>query len=303
MERDGLKIAGGYILICLIWGSTWLAIRIGLDSLTPLIAAGLRFVLASAFIYSFMRIKKVALQTDRASIRIYLVMSLFSFAIPFWLVYWAEQFISSGLASVLFAVFPFYVILFSKIMIPREEIDVYTITGSVLAFFGIIIIFWDELDINFSKDMLGMLALVFAAGMQAFIAVMIKKYGKHLNPLAMNFPPFLIAGIILVIAALFLEDSTHWRFDSRAIISITFLAFFGSFVAFTTYFWLMKKMSVVIIALSSFITPIIAVILGWFILDELFSFLKILGSALVLIGLLFANFRGIYNYYRYRISN
>ncbi|MFH1194488.1 MAG: EamA family transporter [bacterium] len=300
MERDSLKISGGYILICLIWGSTWLAIRIGLDSLTPLISAGLRFVLASVFIYLFMVIKKITLQTDRMSVRLYLIMSLFSFAIPFSLVYWAEQYISSGLASVLFAIFPFFVILFSKIMIPADEVDFYKIAGSVLAFTGIVIIFWDELDINLSNDIIGMVALIVSATMQAFIAVMIKKYGRHLNPLSMNFLPFLLSGIILVATAFLFEDSSNWIFNSKAIISISYLAFFGSLVTFTTYFWLMKRMSVVILALSSFITPIIAVILGWIILDESFSILKILGSSLVLIGILFANFKGIFNYYRSR---
>ncbi|MFZ1289775.1 MAG: EamA family transporter, partial [Melioribacteraceae bacterium] len=110
---NSLKIVLGYISICLIWGSTWLAIRLGLDSLTPLISAGLRFLLASILIFSIVYIKKIELHLDSKSIKIYIFLAFFSFAIPFGLVYWAEQFVPSGLTSVMFGIFPFSVFIFS----------------------------------------------------------------------------------------------------------------------------------------------------------------------------------------------
>lgn len=297
MITEKYKIAAGYILICLIWGSTWLAIRLGLGSLTPLISAGLRFLLASIFVLSLMKMKKIELQTDSLSIKLYLILCFFSFVIPFGLVYWAEQFIPSGLASIVFAVMPFFVILYSWIALKHERITFNQLFGSILGFSGIVVIFSENLSLNLSQQLFGIIAVLISSSMQAGIGVTIKKYGQNLNPLSMNFIPLLFAGIVLIIISLLFENSSGWNFDFNAFSSIIFLAFFGTVVTFTTYYWLLKRMNVVLLSLSSFITPITAVILGWLILRENFSLQTLAGSALVLIGILFANFKGLMNYY------
>ena len=112
MSKLAIKIALAYAAISFIWGSTWIAIRYGLESLTPMFSAGARFSLASIFIFILMKIKSITLQTDKDSIRLYLLMGFFSFVIPFGLVYWAEQFVPSGMAAVLFEVYPFGVVIF-----------------------------------------------------------------------------------------------------------------------------------------------------------------------------------------------
>ena len=297
MDSEKLKIAVGYILICLIWGSTWLAIRVGLESLTPLISSGLRFFLASFFVLGFMRVRKIVLQIDTVSIRLYFILSLFSFVIPFGLVYWAEQFIPSGLASIVFAVMPFCVIIFSKIAFPKEKITFNQIFGVILGFSGIVVIFSEHLSLDLSQQLFGILAVLVSSSMQAAIGVTIKKYGQHLHPLSMNFVPLFFAGLILIIAGFLFENTPAWIFNLTAISSIIYLAFFGTVVTFTTYYWLLKRINIVILSLSAFITPIVAVILGWFVLSENFSLQTLLGSAFVLIGILFANFRGLKNYY------
>ena len=297
MGNSNAKIASGYILICLLWGSTWLVIRLGLDSLTPILAAGIRFFVASIFIFGMMKIKKVSIQTDSLSVRLYLMMGFLSFVIPFGLVYWAEQFIASGLTSVLFAVFPFLVILFSRIAIPNETIGVYKIIGTILGFTGIFLIFSDDLSIDISSDFWAMVAILVSAVMQAGIAVTMKKHGGHLNPLSMNLMPVLIAGVVMITLGLLFEDTSSVVFDGNAVFSVLYLAFFGTLVTFTTYYWLMKRINVVILSLSAFITPIVAIVLGWLILNESLSGRDFIGTILVLIGILFANFRGLLNYY------
>ncbi len=293
---EKLKIVFGYILICLLWGSTWLAIRIGLDSLTPVLGAGIRFAAASIIVFGLMKLKKITIQKDRHSIKIYLIMAFFSFVIPFGLVYWGEKYIPSGLASIIFAVFPLFVILFSYLLIKESKSLVSQVIGVFLGFGGIIIIFSEGLKIDFSNDSMGMAAVFTSAVMQAGIAVIIKKYGRHLNPLSMNFLPLLIAGITMILFGILFEDFSHNKFDEKAVLSVLYLALFGTVVTFTTYYWLMQRINVFILSLSSFITPIVAVILGWFILGEQFTFQTIIGSFLVLVGILFANFSGLKKY-------
>lgn len=294
--NENIKIAAGYVLICILWGSTWLVIRLGLDSLTPVLSAGLRFSLASVLIFLLMKVNGIKLQTDRTSIKLYIMLGFLSFVIPFGLVYWAEQFVPSGLASVLFGIMPFGVILFSRLMI-IQRIGPYQTAGVVLGFAGLVTIFSENLSFDFSEGFWGMAAVVASATIQAYIAVKIKKSGQHLNPLSMNFIPLIIAGITMSLYGLFFEDMSRVTFNLNAIFSISYLAMFGTVATFTTYYWLMKRIDVVILSISAFITPIVAVILGWFVLDENLSMRDLTGSAMVLMGILFANFRGLRNYY------
>ena len=289
MNKLAVKIFLAYAALCFIWGSTWLAIRIGLESLTPIFSAGLRFSVASVFIYLIMKIKNISLQTDRFSLYLYLIMGFFSFVIPFGLVYWAEQFIPSGMAAVLFAVYPFWVVIFTNIRIPGESIGFYKIFGTVLGFAGIVIIFSDSFSGDLTSYLIGMFAVVLSGIMQAWIAVSIKKFGHHLHPLTMNFLPMVIAGISMVIIAFFAEDLSTIRVDQNAVLSILYLAFFGSVITFTSFYWLLKRINVVILSLIAFITPIVALILGYFFYNEVLSTRHFIGTALVLTGVFWAN--------------
>ncbi len=300
MNNESLKIGGGYILICLLWGSTWLAIRLGLESITPFMAAGVRFTLASAFVLMMMKFNGIELQTDKEFIRIYFILGYFSFVIPFGLVYWAEQFIPSGLASILFGVFPFFVIIFSRMFIPGEKVGVFKLIGVLLGFLGIYVIFSENLEIKFGEYIYGMIAVLCSAAMQGGIAVFVKLKGKKLNPLSMNLIPLFLAGLSLMIISFLIEPVSEIRIELKGVLSVIYLAFFGTLLTFTTYYWLMKRINVVILSLTAFITPIIALFLGWLVMDEELSRNVLFGSGMVLLGILIANFRGLKIYFEQR---
>ena len=97
MHKEQLRILIGYIFICLVWGSTWIAIKLGLDTLTPFVSAGIRFFIAAIIIFIFIKLRGTSIQFDKRAIKLYFFMGFMSFVIPFWLVYWAEQYIPSGL--------------------------------------------------------------------------------------------------------------------------------------------------------------------------------------------------------------
>jgi drug/metabolite transporter (DMT)-like permease len=290
---ERIKIILIFSLICFIWGSTWLAIRVGLESMTPLYSSGFRFLLASMLIFLWMNFKKIKLQKDRTSVKLYFIMGIFSFVIPFGLVYWAEQFVPSGLSAVLFAVYPFFVVLFSYFLIPSERLGFVKVLGIVIGFGGILVIFSDDLGGNITSYLLGMSAVVLSGMMQAGIAVIIKKYGNHLNPLTMNFIPMLIAGFALFILGVLFEDFATLNFNIDAALSIFYLALFGSIVTFTSYYWLLKRVNVNLLSLMAFITPIVALFLGWLAYNEELTLNHFWGSVLVLTGLLWANIGNI----------
>ena len=294
MSKLTVKIILAYGALCFIWGSTWLAIRIGLESLTPIFSAGVRFTLASVLVFVLMRIKGITLQTDKASMRLYFLMGFFSFVIPFGLVYWAEQFVPSGMAAVLFAVYPFWVVIFSYLRMKEEQIGFYKIFGTILGFVGIVVIFSDSFKGDLSDYLIGMFAVVISGTMQAWIAISIKKFGHHLHPLSMNFLPMVIAGISMTAIGIFAEDISTIKINENAVLSILYLAVFGSVVTFTSFYWLIKHMNIVILSLLAFITPVVALVLGYLLYDEVLSTRHFIGTALVLTGVIWANLGSVF---------
>ncbi len=288
-ETPAYKIIITYAILCFVWGSTWLAIKASLESFPPFLSAGLRFFIASFTIFILMRLRGTELKTDKESFRLYIMMGFFSFVIPFGLVYWAEQYIDSGLASVLFGVYPFFVAIFSYFMIPNEEIGIIRILGMILGFSGIAIIFHDSFSFSLSDYILGMFAIILSAIMQAFMAVTIKKHGKYLNPLTMNLIPMMIAGVVMLFVGLLIEDFARVKITETGVFAVLYLAIIGSVVTFTSFYWLLKKVSVIIMSLIAFITPIVAILLGWIIYGEILSEKHMVGTTFVLIGVLIAN--------------
>ncbi len=287
MIRITPLIALGYLAICLIWGSTWLVIRLGMESLTPFISAGVRFTIASTVIFTVMKIRNIPLIVDGSAMKIYLTGGFFSFLIPFGLVYWGQQFISSGLASVLFAVYPFSVAAVAHFSLSEERLKKTKVLGMLIGFTGIIIIFSDNFTIRFNMmEFLGMAAVVGSGIIQSFVVVLIKKEGKHLNPFSMNLVPMAIAAVGFLITGFLVEDVSRNRFDLPGTGSVLYLGIFGSIVTFTTYYWLLKKVSVLFMSLIAFITPIIALILGWLVYNEKLTLFHLTGSIFVLTGLL-----------------
>ncbi len=289
MRSERLKVWAGLAAICVIWGSTWLAIKIGLGSVPPFLGVGFRFLVASGILFAMLRIRKVRIPGGRETRILYPSLVILTFAVPFALVYWSEQFIPSGLGSILFAAFPFWVAIFSQIMLPAEPLNRFKLLGILLGFAGLILIFSRDVHWTNQEGLLGMCGLLASTVMQGLSTVIVRKYGGPVSPLAMNFVGMSIGGVILVLLGLLTESPSAIVWDTAALGSILYLAVFGSVAAFVTYHWLLKRIEAVYLSLTSFINPIIAVILGALILDERLSAKVLSGAALVLLGILTAH--------------
>lgn len=289
-----------YLLICLFWGSSWLVIKLSLEYLNPLFNLGLRFLIAAFAILFVIKWTNTKLDFSKQSIKIYFLMGIFSYSLPFYLVYWAEQTIPSSLASVLFGMYPFFVAVLSSIFIKEGSLTINRILGIFLSFFGIVLIFGDGLKFDIENYSSGQLAVIASALMQAGIAITIKKKGGYLNPLSMNFLPLLIASIVLFIFSFQTEDISKNKLTIEPILMILYLAIFVTVFNFTAYYWLMKKINIVILSLTSFITPVIAVALGILIGKEYLTRNILAGTVMVLLGIIIVNWNGIKKFYQQR---
>jgi drug/metabolite transporter (DMT)-like permease len=286
---ERVKVGAVYVLICLIWGTTWFAIKLGLDSFPPFFSAGLRFMVASAAYTLIVLVKKYPLPMDAHSVKLYLFIGLCSYVIPFGIIYWSEQYIASGLASVIFAIYPFSVAIWSKLFLKDEEIPPNKIIGMVIGFTGIVVLFSDALHFDMNMQFYGMLGAILNALIQSFVIVIVKKHGQKLHPVTVNFFPMLIGGIGLLILSLFVENVHALRFTPSGIGTILFLGIFGSVITFTSYYWLLRKINILLLSVISFITPVVAIYTGRFFLNETLTRNQLLGSIIALAGVLFSS--------------
>ena len=284
-----------------MWGSTWLAIKVGLESIPPFSGVALRFTFALTLFYIVMKVRGIRPPFDRAAVGVYATMGLLSFSIPFGLIYWAEQYIPTGLASILFAVHPFIIVIFSQFLLSGERLNMFKVAGILLGFAGVAVIFWEDLQ-GGNISGWGMAAVLVSTFLQALSLIITKKFGRHVSPVALSFCGIAFGLPVMIAMAAVLEGFSGIRLTPGGVASLLYLGSFGTVVTFTTYYWLLKRVEVVYLSLTSFVTPVIAVVLGTLWLGESLSSEVFIGASLVLLGLSIANIRDLVATVRRRSS-
>lgn len=274
--------------LCFVWGSTWLAIKVGLGSLPPITFAGIRFVIASGLLASYAIARKIKFPRDANSWRVMLFLSLSQIAVPYALVFWGEQYMTAGLTSLLFATLPFFVVVFAHFMIPGERVTTRKMLAMLLCFIGVAIIFSRELMFT-PNSFYGGIAVIVSAGTAGCANVVGKKYSESINSTANVVFQMGVGAILLVAAGALLEHEVSLSFDPISVFAILYLAVIGSTFAFAALYWLYTRMEVTRISLFTFITPIVAVLLGWLILGEKVDLNVAIGGSLILVGVVLLN--------------
>jgi drug/metabolite transporter (DMT)-like permease len=295
MKSETSFVRVGFLSLCLIWGSTWLAIKIGLESIPPFYSVVFRFLIAAFLSYGLLRMRGLSIPRDRASWNLFVTIGLLSFGLPFSIIYWSGQYLPSGLMSILFAVFPFMVAILSHKFLPNEPLNVFKVIGIVIGFSGIIVIFSEGLSSSSTMgqfQLLGIVGIVVGTILQAGGLMVLKRKGKDVDPLTLNFSGMLIGAIPVAVMAILFERLSDIRVDAKSVGSILYLSTFGSVVTFAVYFWMLKRVEAVYLSFLTFVTPVVAVFLGAVVLGEKLEPNTFLGASLVLLGVLVGNGKG-----------
>jgi len=276
------------ILICsVIWGSTWLAIKFGLDTLPPFLFAAIRFALAFGFLVLWMKIQKLSFPRDRQSWKVMIILGLV-LGLDYALVFWGEQFINSGIAAVLFSTMPFFVVAFGRGMLPGHAVTRPQGFGILLSFGGVIVVFLRNLT-EAGHFMWGDLAMIGAASCGAFISVYAKKHAHHIHSVTVSTVQVLVCSVVLFSMGLTTEDVGHLNITIGGWLAILYLAVFGSAIAFALYMWVIKKVSPVEASIVPVVSPLIAVVLGWFVRGESLGWNVLVGGTMIVAGVFFVN--------------
>ena len=272
-------------LLTLIWGTTWAAIRLGLRGIPPFTGVALRFAIGAAALLAAARVLGVRLRGASSPWRVWLVNGLMTFFIPYGLVYWAEQWVPSGLTAVLFATSPLWVALAAHVALPAERLRAATAAGVLVGFAGVAVIFSEDLRALGGPRVAGAAALLLLAPLTASIGVVaMKRWAAGMHPLAIVAMPMALTAAAMGCVALATEAGQPVRLAGLPLATLLYLALCGSALSFTLYFWLLGRLPATTLSLINYLTPIVALLIGGAALGEPFTPRTLAGSALVVGG-------------------
>ena len=284
MQRWGTAL---YVLLCVIWGSTWLVIKVGYGGLGPFNVAALRFFSAGVVMTAVAMATGARWPQGTREWTAVTLTGLLMFAADYGLIYWAEQYIESGLTAVLFATLPLLTLFIARAYLPGDRITPRKLGGTLLALAGTSALFADRLRLD-SGDVGPMLAVLAATLCAAIASVVVKRDAHDLDATTLNALSMLIGAAALVGASLARGDGFRLPTNAATWAAVAYLSLIGSVVSFLVYFSLLKTWSVMSLSFISVFTPVIALLLGFAFLGESLTGWKVGGAMLILVAVVLA---------------
>ena len=279
--------------LCAIWGSTWLGIKLGLRDLPPLSFAGIRFAIAAVILFIIVWAKGARLPSTAREWRLLAYTGGLTITLNYALVFWGEQYISSGLAAVLSAMVPLFGLPMAHHYLSTERLTAPKVVGVLMGLCGVAIVCSGQLGVGGPLAFWASTGIIVAAAATAHAGVLIKARGTQLEPsviagvqMAGGCIPLLLGGVIL--------EGNPLAFDwtPLAWATLAYLTILGSVVAFLMYYWLIRHSSVSWVMMIPLVTPLVAVVIGMVFAGEAIGWHTGLGGAAIIGGVGLAVLKG-----------
>jgi drug/metabolite transporter (DMT)-like permease len=274
-----------WVAVCLLWGTTYLAIRVAIETIPPLLMAGLRWTVAGAIILAALKIRgeriPPASHWPAMTVLGFLLMGLGNGCVV-----WAEQTLPSGLTAVLVAAVPFWMVGIERFVAESDAVTGRRLLGLLVGFGGIVLLVWPELEMgNGRAFFLGVVSTQLACVGWAIGSSYARRRHSEENVLAAAALQMLFGGLILAIAGLVRGELGMLAFSNRSVTALVYLIVAGSLGGFSAYAYALKYLPVATVSLYAYVNPVIAVLLGTLILGEALSPRLALAGAIVLVGM------------------
>jgi len=247
----------------LIWGTTWIFIKIGLADLPPISFSFARFALSAGIVFLIIRLQRIPLPHTRHEWALLGLTGFLQFALNYSSVFWAEQYITSGLAALLQAMITVFGLVLAWIFLPNERISSQKIIGVAIGIIGVAVIFIDQLKVENWMAFLGCVAIVVGSYCAAQASILVKAKAGGIHPAALLFGQMICGLPFIGLYSILVEGSPlnfHW--SSVAVISVLYLSVVGTIAAFWLYYWLLSRIESTRAMMISLVTPLIAVVIG-----------------------------------------
>lgn len=281
-----LKLGAAFLAIYTIWGSTYLAIRFVVETIPPFFMAGTRWIIAGLILYALTRTKSTQSQTSLHWKNAF-VIGGFLLLGGNGAVVWAEQWVPSGLTSLLIATTPFWMVLLNSLH-HRARPSIGVIVGLLLGFAGVTLLIGSIENIGENNMIIpGATIIMFGSFLWAngsLYSRSTETSSSQLQEVAMQ---MIAGGILLLSASLITGEWTRVMLDQvspRSMLSWLYLIVFGSIVAFSSYIWLLKQTAPSLVSTHAYINPVVAMILGWALADEALTSRNILAAIIIIIS-------------------
>lgn len=274
-----------WLLLVIILGTSWLAMKSGLEAMPPLTFAWVRFGIGAIILGLALRIRGVPLPRDRGTWVVLATTGVLSISLSYGIGYWGCQHISSGLGSVLFSTQPLLGLLIAHVTIAGEPITRPKLVGILLGLGGLSLIFLEQLRLSSSLALWGAVAVLAAAVFTALAQVLVKLKGQSIDPLVVSFGQTACGALLLIPFGLALEGMPVMAtWSGPALLSILYLTFVATAVGFFLFYWLLQRTPVTRVQLVYLVSTVLAVVLGVIVRGEQVGWRIGLGSAVVLVG-------------------
>jgi drug/metabolite transporter (DMT)-like permease len=277
-----VRMVLAFFAIYILWGTTFLAIRIAVEELPPLFAAGVRFFIAGVVLLGFMLVKGETKPSARQW-RNLLVLSLLMFVAEYGPLFWAEKYVPSGIVSVLAATIPIITLVLEMLVLRKQTWNARLAGATVLGFAGVGILLLPGGQQHF--PVVPCLAILCGCTTWSLGSVLSRSMDlPKARPLTSGATMLLGGGILLLLSAGFGEMHPVPYISLRAAMALLYLIVFGSLLAFTAFVWLLAHMPATRVASHAYVNPIVAVALGYFLAAEPVTLRTLAGTVLVLIS-------------------
>ena len=269
-----------------LWGSSYLFIKVTVAEVPALTLVAGRLLLAALLMAGLLRVLKLAMPRERRVWRHYAVLGLINMALPFSLITWGEQHISSGLASLLTSTLPIFTVLLAHVVSRDERITPHKLLGVGVGFAGVGILIWPDLQQGLEANLLGQLAVVAASLSYAAGTLYARDRLRGQAPLASAAGQITMAAAFMVPLSLLVDRPFDLSPSLPALASWVGLALLGTIVAYIMYFTLLARNSATFVSTVTYIVPVSGLLLGTLVLDEPLSGNLLISLALILTGVL-----------------
>jgi len=270
----------GYVSLCLIWGSTWLAIRVVVRDVPPLQAAAVRFLAAAALLLIVVLLQKRSWPKDKSEWHAIFVLSITVMAVPYGLLFWAEQYVTSSMTAIFYSAMPMVVSLIT-LLLTQSKVPRNAVYAMLVAFGALLYLIYDGLSTK-GRGMLGGAAVLFSMMLSAWSVVYAKKRLRDVDSVVATGLQLLCGSVVLFWGMWAMESHRHAVWTKAALLAMLFLTLFGSAAAFVIYYWLLKTLHPYQLSTISLLTPVIAVMEGALFWGERVSLMMLLAVAVVL---------------------
>lgn len=271
-------------LLCVIWGSTWVVIKTGLEDLPTFGSAAARFTLAAAAMSGLCAWLVRHEGGARPTLALSLVLGTLNFGVSYGIVYWSETRLPSGLVSVLWAVFPMMQAIAGHFFLAGERLSLVQVGGFLLGFVGVGALFATDLRALGPGAVPAGAVLLLSPLVSSFGTTYVKRFGAGTSSLLLNRNAMWIGAALLWIVALVTEGGRGFHLTGGAIFSLAYLALFGTVVAFGLYFWLLRHVAANRLSVIAYVTPAVALVCGLAVRGEPVGPWTLAGLGLILGG-------------------